>query len=429
MENSEPFNKPSTKATKSAPNYVDFGISFLALVFVFIATTFLPGFLIKAAAFSLVLFFWAFFYWLFNSREIRSRIYGSKIDPEMNGAGIIFDDQIENRLLALEEANQFFGASLKADDMFRLVSSRVNEIIPFESCAIFLFESDEPKLKIVFSAGKKASFLANVEIGTAQGLAGKAFSSKKCLAENHQFSDQDLFAKEFLADIDSVVAAPLFRDSEIFGVLELFGGKQSSYGESSVKLLEAICERSSPLLLSSLAFEKNLTNALTDPLTDLPNERAFFLVLENQIAESQRNRDERPLTVLAVDIKNFSEINQRFGHSTGDKILSFAAGLIREQLRRMDFLTRSSSDEFLIVLPTASEVTTVEIIDRLGQNFNDTPFEVSGGNRIGVQLNHGSATFWQDGEVPAELLRVARARKRQYKTPGGVKILPFPASR
>ncbi len=49
-------------------------------------------------------------------------------------------------------------------------------------------------------------------------------------------------------------------------------------------------------MLGSIAYERTQANALTDATTDLPNERAFYLVLENQVAEAQRNRGERPLT-------------------------------------------------------------------------------------------------------------------------------------
>ena len=87
----------------------------------------------------------------------------------------------------------------------------------------------------------------------------------------------------------------------------------------------------------------------------MPNERSFYLVLENQIAQTQRNSRERPLTVLAIDIINFDEINRRFGHSAGDRILYYAAGTIKNQLRRMDFSARTTGDEFLAALPTASE--------------------------------------------------------------------------
>ena len=57
------------------------------------------------------------------------------------------NELIENRLLALEEARTFFGASLKFPDMFRLVSSRINELIPFASCAFFLARRKRYKFK------------------------------------------------------------------------------------------------------------------------------------------------------------------------------------------------------------------------------------------------------------------------------------------
>src|SRR5207253_4107332 len=109
-----------------------------------------------------------------------------------------------------------------------------------------------------------------------------------------------------------------------------------------------------PLVLSSMALERSRANALTDPTTDLPNERAFYLVLENQIAEAQRKQGDRPLTILAIDIKNFEDINRRFGHAAGDRALNFAAQLVKDNLRQMDFLARSTGDEFLVILPTAS---------------------------------------------------------------------------
>ena len=180
------------------------------------------------------------------------------------------------------------------------------------------------------------------------------------------------------------------------------------------------------MALSSLAFEKNLSNALTDSLTNLPNERAFYLVLENQIAESQRYRDERPLTVLTIDIKSFTEINQKFGHSTGDNILYFASEVIKNQLRKMDFLARSMSDEFLTVLPTATEDTAQEIMERLNKILESSPYEISPENKIIVQLNYGSATFWKDGETPNELLKVAHLRKQQKKSSDNPNILRFP---
>nr|HMS41193.1 GGDEF domain-containing protein [Pyrinomonadaceae bacterium] len=188
----------------------------------------------------------------------------------------------------------------------------------------------------------------------------------------------------------------------------------------------AVGERVAPLILNALAFERNLFNALTDTLTSLPNERAFFLILENQIAESQRKREERPLSLLSIDISDFNELNQQYGHATGDKILAFTADIIKRQLRKMDFLARSGNDEFLAVLPTANENTTLEIIERLERTFQTAPFEISEGKKQFLKLNIGAAIVFKHGDTAAELLQNARLKKITAKAGHEAKIIWFP---
>jgi diguanylate cyclase (GGDEF)-like protein len=149
-------------------------------------------------------------------------------------------------------------------------------------------------------------------------------------------------------------------------------------------------------------------------------------VLENQIAESQRFREQRPLAVLSIDIQNFDEINKRFGHVRGDQILSYAAKMIKGQLRQMDFLSRSTGDEFLAVLPTASEEITEIIINRIGKAFALSPFELTKSEREFIKLNFGAASFLKDGETAQELLRAANLKKQQSKKTGKSSILWFP---
>jgi len=165
---------------------------------------------------------------------------------------------------------------------------------------------------------------------------------------------------------------------------------------------------------------------LTDPLTKLPNERAFYMVLENQLAESQRFRDERPLTVLAVDIKNFDDLNRDHGHVVGDRVLSFAAEKISSQLRKMDFLARSMNDEFLIVLPKASERTAIDITARIQACLSNAPLHISDEDQVKVWLNFGIATFWKDGETSRQLIQAAFTRKQQAKSedPGNIVLFP-----
>lgn len=399
--------------------------SLCALFITFFVTNADFDFRTKTVIFLAIIFFYAAFCLLVFYRQKR-RFKNDTNQVVSENPSEIFNAEIEAKLLALEEANQYFGASLKPADMFRLVASRIGEMIAFETCALFFADQKNNELKIVFAVGKNAKNLIKTEIGLTNGLAGKTFQQGKAEADERLFFDKNILPEETLKNFSSAIAVPLFQNEEIFAVLELFGGVENKLNENNLPLLEAIGMRIAPLFLSSKAFENNLSNALTDAITNLPNERAFYLVLENQIAESQRYREERPLAILTIDIKNFGEINRQYGHATGDRVLEYAAETIKHQLRQMDFLARSISDEFLAVLPTASDEITREIIERVEKTFVSKPFSVSPDEKINLQLSFGSASFGKDGETPEQLLKHAVLKKQQSKSSESSKILWFP---
>ena len=121
----------------------------------------------------------------------------------------------------------------------------------------------------------------------SEGLAGKTFQKRQPQIDKNLSEDKKVFASETLQNLKSAIAVPLVRGGEVFGVLQLFANEETSFDNNSLLLLEAVGERIIPLLIGSMAFERNLLSAMTDSLTNLPNERAFFLVLENQIAEAK----------------------------------------------------------------------------------------------------------------------------------------------
>lgn len=349
--------------------------------------------------------------------------------PEMSvvdGGDTAAESDLENRLFALEEANRYFGTSLKPADMFRLVASRVKELVPFAACVLLFIDDKTLEPKVAYADGDNAERLKDHSIHYGKGLAGKCAVSRKPQIDASLLLERTAMPASALEKFGSVIAVPLFSGLEVFGVLQLYSSEAQKFDEDSLSILEAVSERAAPLFLSSRAFERTLSNAMTDSLTNLPNERAFYLLLENQVAESQRYRDERPLTILALDVRNFTELNQQFGHTTGDRILSFASEIIKGQLRKMDFLARSVNDEFLAVLPTAPEKVALEIIERIERVLVTTPFEISDKEYTNIQFNFGWATFWKDGETAQQLLQNALLRKQQSKSIEPNKVLWFP---
>ena len=326
------------------------------------------------------------------------------------------ESELEYKLAALDDAREFFGTSLKPADMFRLVSNRVNEIVPFDACLLITRHGEDGDMLRVSNAfGDNAAAFESLEIYADTSLAGLAFLSNEIEVVNGIDKELEVFPEHLVSTYGATATVPVSHDGDVFAVYQLFF-KEAPASEDIHDRLRAIGDRVAPLFLGALAFERSLSKALTDPITTLPNERAFYMVLENQLAESHRFRDERPLTVMAVDIKEFDEINQTHGHVAGDRALSFAAECISSQLRKMDFLARSMNDEFLIVLPKASERTALEITARIRAKFAATPFNIVEGEPMKLWLNFGTATFWNDGESAGELVRHATMQKQQAKT-------------
>jgi diguanylate cyclase (GGDEF)-like protein len=353
---------------------------------------------------------WSFFHLRrINSLRATMRLAAKETDPEVDV------------LTALDDAQQFYGSSLRPADMFRLVSSRVKEILPHRASVLYIRDEGSTSLSLTEVEGLEESEINELRAAADSSQPGVVLLSGEAEAgECVPLSDANGGRAIWSA------AIPLVHDEEVFGIFQLITRDRLSANEETLTLLESVGERISPLFLGSLAFARTLSSALTDPLTRLPNERALYLVLENQLAESQRFRDERPLTVVAVDIQGFETANERFGHALGDRMLSFVAETIRPELRKMDFLARLPNDEFMIVLPTATEQMAGEVVERIKRKFTSTAFPISEFENPKVWLNFGLATFWKDGEDADQLVRAAQRHKQRSKSEDPDNVIWFP---
>ncbi|MDR7400860.1 MAG: GGDEF domain-containing protein [Armatimonadota bacterium] len=103
--------------------------------------------------------------------------------------------------------------------------------------------------------------------------------------------------------------------------------------------------------------------ATTDSLTGLLNRRAFFDLAEREFARYQRYR--HPLCAVMVDVDNFKDLNDRYGHLAGDEILQHVARQIRQELRRVDVAARFGGDELVLLLPETGIDDALRVVSRL----------------------------------------------------------------
>ena len=144
-------------------------------------------------------------------------------------------------------------------------------------------------------------------------------------------------------------------------------------GAQRLVKLQAAWERDR-LQLRHIAAELAVANrrlgtaALTDQLTGLPNRRSAMDQLEQ--AWSAASRSGLPLSVMVIDIDHFKQINDSYGHATGDMVLREAAAMLRSSARREDCVCRIGGEEFLVICPNTDLKSAVQSAERLRVNLH-----------------------------------------------------------
>ena len=173
------------------------------------------------------------------------------------------------------------------------------------------------------------------------------------------------------------------------------------------KLIQLMGELRDQLIETSYSF---------DPLTGAINRNAFYLIAEMEHALAERTRES--YVIVMVDLDHFKQINDRYGHLNGDRVLKEAANLIQKRLRSSDVFCRFGGEEFIAFLPSTWLQDAGALFDTILTALANNPFPIDDGDEtIQVTASAGMAKHI-GGQTLDQTIELADAQLYEAKGQG-----------
>ena len=324
------------------------------------------------------------------------------------------DDYVAQIAAAGQEAQSMLqlvkdlGTSLNLVETLSVLAQRLKALISFDAIAVY--ECRAAHLLPAYVEGQDQILFSSLEIPIGEGLSGwVAKNNQPVINANPSVEPGYLNNPAKFSILRSALAVPLEGMNGVVGVLTLYHSRPDAFTQDQLRILSGISSKVGLCIENTLKYQQLESFATTDHLTGLANTRSLFPRLENELSRSKRQMV--PFTVVVCDLDGFKQVNDRFGHVTGNLVLQLFAKGLKENSREYDVVARLGGDEFVVAMPGMTNDAVEEKVQMLAKLARDAGIQACGEET--VSLSAGHASFPDDSADSDTLL--AEADRRMYE--------------
>jgi diguanylate cyclase (GGDEF)-like protein len=288
----------------------------------------------------------------------------------------------EQRFLAeaLRDTAAALNSTLEITEVLDSILSNVERVVPHRAASIMLIEAGIAR--VARGRGYKElgiwDFIKSIKFRVSE------MPNLRWMVETGQpyVIDETRGAGDWIsfpetAWVRSNVCAPIIIRGKTSGFINLDSDVPGFFDAVHAERLQAFANQSAIALENARLYRELQQLASTDDLTSLFNRRRFFELGHNEVERSQRFG--HPLTLMIMDADHFKQINDTYGHTTGDQVLRAVGRRCRANLRNIDIVARYGGDEFVFLLLESDEAAALPAAQRILSSITDTPFDTDSG--------------------------------------------------
>jgi diguanylate cyclase (GGDEF)-like protein len=327
--------------------------------------------------------------------------------------------QAAQRREVLHQASQeIVAVSFESERIYTAIHQATARLMPSEAFVISLLSQDKQRIQAVYAIdlGRRIQPAA---ISMGDGLSSRVIATGQSIyvedlqMESIQLSNMPHFGSP--TAVRSVLAVPMRLGKNIIGMLSTQSYHPKAFTDEDQNLLEMLASYAAIALENARLFHEVQQLAITDPLTQVFNRRHLFDLGQREFSRARRFH--RPLSVIMLDIDFFKQLNDTYGHATGDAALQMLTQRILGIIRDVDVLGRYGGEEFVVILSETELGAAMVVAERIQKQVSETPF-VCGRNEIWVTISVGVAMIGKKTRDLNELIERADTAMYRAKRTG-----------
>ena len=292
-----------------------------------------------------------------------------------------------NELSVLHMVASLSSEAKDEDELIEKATKTIGEIVYPDNFGVLLVE-DSNIVKEHHTYERKSEDEDILTFGLGEGVTGEVALTGKAINIPDVSQHENYIAINSM--ISSELCVPIKISKEVVGVVNAESNQLNAFSKDDERFLSTLADQLAIAIEKLRLFEEIQLQARTDFLTGISNRRNFIELATKEFERSKRYNNS--LTAIMIDLDNFKEVNDSFGHAVGDIVLKAAAHKCKNQLREIDLFCRYGGEEFAILLPQTDLEKSEMIADRLLKEFNQNPIQIAEGS-IHLTISIGVATM------------------------------------
>lgn len=315
-----------------------------------------------------------------------------------------------NQLATFNEIGKALTSSLDLKEILNIVMEKVSELLSPRNWSLLLLDDETRELKFEIVVGEGAEKIKDLRLRLGEGIAGwVAREMEPILVEDVSKDPRFSNKADQLSDFTtrSIICVPLVARGECLGVIELVNkvDEKASFVEEDLLVLRTVADYTAIAIENAQYFNKVQELTIKDDLTGLYNARFLQGRLDYEVERARRFGYD--LSMIFLDLDHFKEVNDRYGHIQGSKLLAEAAELLKGMTRTVDVLCRYGGDEFIVIMPETSKKGAVKLAEKLRMALKKEVFLKDEGINARLTGSFGVASFPEDASSRNDLVQMA----------------------